>query len=485
MIESDYRYDHLRFTLRPDRRIPINIRQNCFPTGYEDGVFYFPIADKTARDLFDCHVDPLSGSFICSGGAVFTTRKGIANFVDIKINGIDYLNRKELVFTVGDPIVIDTIIRKVGSDKCLKLTLDNDNQVVGIELNGTNQYQINYGGALSINVRGEISAPRGIIVNKINFGNTKDVSFNVRFFDKKEDEIINFDGEDIIEIDGTKLGDNEWSQLKVGSKIIINRGDRETEISFVDQKLVLKKQNAEIEIVDINLPRDLLGNVIKSSIEGTLMANVGGAIIAYAPLPTTQLPPAQTKTLTLALYHIKGEYEAFTGPDSCNFNDPVLGQDGKEQVRQIPIRVEQKSSQATQGPVISQVTRNPLGKIEKEKIDNIMITATITHPDGIKSAKLNCIRPDGAQILPIDGRQQSNNIYQFVISQTDLTVASKYKCKIEAESLNERARINTYDIEFEVRCGPENNNYGDCKGSDCIFGSNKLTTGLKCPSSSN
>jgi hypothetical protein len=62
--DSTVRYDHLK--------IKINLAsgydaEKCFPDGHEDGIFYFPIADKTARDLLDCFVDQ-RGVFRCTRG---------------------------------------------------------------------------------------------------------------------------------------------------------------------------------------------------------------------------------------------------------------------------------------------------------------------------------------------------------------------------------------------------------------------------------
>ncbi len=76
VVERQYRFDHLKFTLRTDRRILPNIKPNCFSTGFEKGVFYFPITDRTAYDITDCTVDPISGVFSCGSGTAFFSRKG-------------------------------------------------------------------------------------------------------------------------------------------------------------------------------------------------------------------------------------------------------------------------------------------------------------------------------------------------------------------------------------------------------------------------
>ena len=76
VIEDSKRYDHIR--------IKINLKpgfsaDKCFPPGHKDGVFYFPIVDKTARDLLDCFVDQ-KGIMKCTRGIEWE-QKGDAYFV--------------------------------------------------------------------------------------------------------------------------------------------------------------------------------------------------------------------------------------------------------------------------------------------------------------------------------------------------------------------------------------------------------------------
>jgi len=66
-VPSQYRYDHIKVTLYPDKQDAAK----CFPKGSvvgNAGVFYFPIHDATPRDLLQCKVEPTGGIFLCSFG---------------------------------------------------------------------------------------------------------------------------------------------------------------------------------------------------------------------------------------------------------------------------------------------------------------------------------------------------------------------------------------------------------------------------------
>ncbi|MBU1005068.1 MAG: hypothetical protein KJ561_04530 [Nanoarchaeota archaeon] len=85
---SSYRYDHLKFVLNVDRNMAANKGDTtkCFPEGHEDGVFYFPITDYTAREIAGCVLDAASGMFSCQGGASFFYEQGNAYFTEITLN---------------------------------------------------------------------------------------------------------------------------------------------------------------------------------------------------------------------------------------------------------------------------------------------------------------------------------------------------------------------------------------------------------------
>ncbi len=478
VIDDNYRYDHIKIVLRPDRRISPNLKPNCFPSGYGDGVFYFPLIEKSSRDVFDCRVDVSTGAIICGQGATFATKKGVAEFVDILINNVDYTKTNELVFNAGDPLKIDTTIRSVGQNKCLKVTFDGQSQAAEV-FEGIQQYAIDIG-QLSIGSRTEIQEPTGIRVQKISLGNSKDVSINVRFWDRNNDGVIDLDrANDEIYIDGTRkmIGDILNSKITT-----INPGDEKVEVSIENQRIILKKQDAEVAIVAVEIPRSNNGETIKDDsgfgfIQGTIriFATIGAT-------GTTQPQPSQPKQLIINLYYTFENSESGVGVDACNYNDAVIGAGGKSQERRITIRVELKpTSSSLQGPIITPQAIG--GPFQKDKINVIPIYATITHQDGIKTPQLVCTRPDGNKLSAVFGSPQGSNKYEFDIFSSDLQVAGKYSCTITAESKNPQVRINTKILNpFEIQCGPENNQYGICTtdGKKCMHGSTLISGGLEC-----
>ncbi|MBU1704441.1 MAG: hypothetical protein KJ922_03685, partial [Nanoarchaeota archaeon] len=85
IVTAPYRYDHLKFTLRADRSIVTGGDvSKCFPDGHEDGVFYFPITDYSARDITSCKV-LIDGTFDCSQAASFFYENGLAEIKGVQI----------------------------------------------------------------------------------------------------------------------------------------------------------------------------------------------------------------------------------------------------------------------------------------------------------------------------------------------------------------------------------------------------------------
>ena len=146
VVSSLYRYDHLKFTLRPSIKLKGNLRATCFPPGHEDGVFYFPLTDKTARDIAACKLEPVSGVFQCTGALDFWSKKGLANIVDVSINGEKAKDNSFTIFR-GEPLILTPTVFKTPSSpsKCLVMQLEKQgvgltSQVETINVDGTYQY---------------------------------------------------------------------------------------------------------------------------------------------------------------------------------------------------------------------------------------------------------------------------------------------------------------------------------------------------------
>lgn len=489
-FEYDVRYDHLKFVLKTDRRIPPNTKANCFPSGYEDGVFYFPLHDKTIRDIADCRVDPLSGSFTCGASSVFTTKKGFASFVDLFINGVNTLERDRLVFNVGDSLVIDTNIRKVGADKCLSATIDNHEEVMGIDVDGVYPYQMVLGTTLSTIQPADIQAPKEITVSKLPSSNPNPVSIKILFYDADNDGWISFAPDSAGNKDGSKdVIEIESNQIPISSLTapkILNKGtNNEVEVSLSDYKIVLKKQKAEIEILAAVIPKDLAGKaqatkkITDASGKAIDVGVVDANIVVSGTTTAAQPPQSQVKTLVIGLYHLKGDAEKFTNAGDCDLNNPVYGSQQTEQKRTIMITVQQRPTGAeTQGPSIRNL-KIP-GTVQKEKTGEIRITAEITHASGIKSAVMACKKPDGNDLPVPLPNSLSNNLYDFVIGINSINMAGKYQCTITATAQNPAAKTNSYTASFEVMCGGPPSDYGFCEEDKCMLGSTKINGGLQC-----
>ncbi len=119
---SPYRYDHLMFKLRVDRNYEKNEGDisKCFPTGHEDGIFYFPITDFTAREVAGCSTDITTGTFSCRQGASFFYEEGDAWFNEIIVGGSttkNILKPEGATFYAGNNEPINALVKYSKDDR--------------------------------------------------------------------------------------------------------------------------------------------------------------------------------------------------------------------------------------------------------------------------------------------------------------------------------------------------------------------------------
>jgi len=163
IITSKYRFDHLKFTLRTSSKInryAASSKGNCFPTGHEDGIFYFPITDKTATSVVGCAASADSGVFYCEAGDLMWDKQGRAYFNSAKINDKS-VSDENLTVKLGSDIFFDVEIFNAGNPKCLLIELDKPGQKADvhkltIDFQGSQQLQEPLGNATWTN-----SAPTG------------------------------------------------------------------------------------------------------------------------------------------------------------------------------------------------------------------------------------------------------------------------------------------------------------------------------------
>jgi len=465
--EDNVRYDHLKFTLRPDRKIDAKNRDKCFPSGYEDGVFYFPLIDKTPRDIFGCSADPLSGSFTCGTGSTFGSQKGTAEFISIKLgpDEIDYLNKQELVFGAGDTIQIVPTIRNVGKDKCLKSSLDRVVFDVAGITQGTNQYPI----ISPVLTLGQEQVKANYLqVRDAGSTNEIDVGIDVKFYDTSRDGQIDFSSDEV----------------KIDSGEII----RISGLLDSEQKLIISKNGARVQVESAAIRRtDGKSICIEKvrNLENVECVSDTIRILKAQQQGTTPTQP-QPKTLTLTLVNLRQDVETYQGnPDDCNFNDFVVYGE-KQQTRDIPIRVELRTSKeaALQGPIIDAITINSVSITSLPKVkkgDIVILSIRFRNPNEVKSALFSYTTPDGTSGTA-ELKLTSKGFFEVQIGTHNLGSAGEFRGTITAESKVPNAKKAEKEIKFDVQCGGENNEYGLCDiYGECKAGTKTIPSALPCP----
>ncbi|MBI4439712.1 fibronectin type III domain-containing protein [Candidatus Woesearchaeota archaeon] len=296
------RYDHLKFVLKPNVGIQKNLKSSCFPEGNEDGVFYFPITDKTAQDIADCRVDATSGVFACDQGIAFLGNKGTASIEGIEIeSGVRTITKE---FTrqsgsirglyYGDELSVKPWInRGAGPDVCLEMELEGAQGpegtplIMGITTQGSNDY-----GLFNLGKLKQVTGPRldyqssqftlsyGTITN-----DKVDSTLTIEFIDGDSpvDGKITFsaDSKDKVKINGDGEG-----TISEGHATFQGFG---TEITLTPKGAITPGQSFKITVVN----------------------------------PSSTI---STKKLNLRLNYLTADAEGkFNSPEDCNINDPVKG----------------------------------------------------------------------------------------------------------------------------------------------------------------
>jgi len=323
IITSLNRYDHLKFVLRAGHDVPADIREKCFPEGHEDGVFYFPIRDRTARDILACYVDITTGVFTCLPGLPFFETKGTGYFVDLKLNGQDADGFDEI--GLHEKLTLSpTIWRAEGPDLCLYTEWMQEggrkNEFLSpVEMAGTQEYppiiidsdtgisgvsfyrvtpSIAGGGLHPSTLRPEPDAT-------LNPGDT----MTVFFYDEKEDSTIEISR---TSTDKVKIAGPGSDYVEIGTSDYWIRdaaGDR----------FVLRKEGIAFQVTHVTLPPGAreIGFTIRTEQSATTARQA-------------------TKTLKVSLVRLKEGLERYTSAADCNKADKVRYQN---QVQEKPFSI--------------------------------------------------------------------------------------------------------------------------------------------------
>jgi len=388
IVTSQYRYDHLKFVLRPDREIKEELKERCFPEDYKNGVFYFPIVDRTARDIAACWVDVTQGTFRCLSGRAFWGIKGSAYIDKVRLNGMEiYTDKVNEGFVSGQPLILTTSIWKSeGPDQCLvteKYNVNNQlekQKISPVNMDGLVEYTVPIG-ELKIGTGERVQSIDGIALDYLQLANTQRVEFLVDFKDGDNDGKFNISA--VSKDEGT-IDNKNWKQyLKEGG-------------------LILEKNGVKLNITGIGL-------VSSTTEEDRTIQSTTGTIVVQSE------GGAEENIIKLRLVHLKDSNQTYSDENECNLNEPVkYNQDPQERSYKIRITPSTKTPESDNPPEI--VSFKVEGKEHREdpiKVEDgvINITASFTDDKGLKEAKLFIKEGDRdykiAKETTLSGKQQN------------------------------------------------------------------------------
>lgn len=416
VIEDSYRYDHLKITLRTDRRITPEMQKNCFPPGHENGVFYRPIIDRTARDIVDCTVDPLSGVFKCDQGTSFFASKGIAQILEVKIgDGVNDVNpdtakKEELEFQLGRPLYVSARVMKTGKPKCLRISITPDaiqDRFEKIELDGINEIgPIEITPQLDITGRGNYESP-GIPIDVESQNNQNIVSISVKFIDNHNplppftsSDVTKYSRDDTVIIDAidinlqgrdyfpnVKEGDLEKVIDKTNSpNILIIKKDGQTKEKITVEDKTIRIETGGVIAVIKDVP--YLEKQTKYPNTEKNVWSAEGVIKIYPPQQSSS--SQQSKTITIGVYNMKERKDDIYDLSDCNPNDQVV----VKPPYKITVSKQGAPAEALK-PIIGNINIRPSVQVIGEPVE---ISAKITHPLGVKNVQIEIVGPQGKDV---------------------------------------------------------------------------------------
>ncbi|MBI3035214.1 hypothetical protein HYY71_02735, partial [Candidatus Woesearchaeota archaeon] len=470
LIDSNRRYDHLKFILRTDRKVLPSARPKCFPTGNDDGVFYFPIVDKTAKDIADCTVDFSLGLINCGSAASFFSRKGIAELVKVTIwqGDVERIaeDGKTITLDAGEPLKVGARVRKTGQDKCLKVSISSGEVNPQYELITENSTQdipaITLTSSLAVSGRPpRISPTSGIDVKEIELRNDQQIKIPIDFYDFPED------GDGRID-----LSENSEDKVKIGNQPI-----KDVKDFIKGGKFIIEGQNYKIEIVRVELPRDSVSRLVTREIdlgfgkkkypfkEGTVEINPPGP----TPGPETQ----QRKTVLVELLHTREDSQGTVS--DCNDDDVIIKKPYTIVIQPKRVAASEQAPEIGR-PSIESV--NPRRDKNIRKGDSVEITSKITDRSRLENVRLVIKGQKGNDVI-VQPQQPVSNNYKFIFNTNNAQVAGKYTGYINATNQNGKSSEKAIP-EFNIQCG-QGDTYGLCREDKCILNNREIRSELDCP----
>ncbi|MBI2134535.1 hypothetical protein HYU09_00960 [Candidatus Woesearchaeota archaeon] len=517
IVSSLYRYDHLKFTLRPSPKLKGNLRSTCFPPGHEDGVFYFPLSDKTARDIAACKLEPISGVFQCTGALDFWSKKGLANIVDVTINGEKPKDNSFTVFR-GDPLILTpTIFKTPGSpSKCLVMQLEkqgvgiNYPKVETINVDGTYQYSpitldenvqpvqnlgilpsARFDGCESVDKASrlcqDIMSRQRPTIGVLQRGNIQDIDLAVTFIDEKPE-----DGR----IDTSESSQDIMQVSILGSAVdskVLGKGGWYDESR---KKPVIDKPEYNIKLQINSVPP--FTSEVKSATYTQLIPSITGSqtgisstgINTFTNLNTLSdniwrlrlsLFEADENTFLCQRYNA-GELVQYQGTkQEKTYTIRVAGQSLDADAPRVTVNVfpaEIKQTGETARLTVEATDETKLGKINFE----------LTKPGAFRS-NWNNVNSQLESLCRSDALQGSGDSKVCLIdvdgSKLDADIPGTYRVTVTVPDEDKISHLTTREATIEVLCGPSSDNsYGVCmQGGRCsnvLKDVGNCQTGFEC-----
>lgn len=490
IITNQYRFDHLKFKLYLDQDIDSDLHEDCFPEGHEDGVFYFPLRDKTIQDLVTCTVDASQGQFICQPPIDFWTAKGRAVLNEIFVNSEKFKKGDDISVYEGQALTIEPNIRKLqGAPVCLVVEVDKygvrDSYATLIDAPGDyNQKMVleeqirlgqsrgtrgpfsgdanpmpkDYPGDDDEKKRYELALKRSYVeFRTLQATNTADETIILEFFDLKgyggrgtKDGKINLDknSEDQVSINGGLKKDlgSYWDESK--NTIILN-------FTVDSTKEVIKTK-----ITKVDWPQNF-GTKIHSIKYNLPIAHVRDK--------------EQTWTLIVSLQEVR------EGDLKCSYpTDEIIKYQGQKQQKEIDLRVKDKESE---DPLVPEVNIEVAPEIDFSKHKELHVTITasdkeseiysvdteVLHPLGIEKSWILKKEKNTLECDPSEDKGD-NKYYvdcQFTIGKGEFNIAGDYTIEATVKDNDEIEKEATDKKIVSVLCYDGGGSSGKCEKDKC------------------
>ncbi len=338
---SAYVYDHLKVELN----MAADKKKKCLPDGYQDGVFYFPVSDRTPVTNYGCEIVPSSGTVLCTSG--LATEFGFGNLM---IHSMDMSSMSSSVY-VGQTVTAYPLITKTGTTKmCLQYKVykgdpETGQQILGPiikEISENQQYSNQryeeglplwpngvpsdlIGGAINGVVKKIVieGASDNTLANALTVGitpspNSISGTMNIRLTDADGDGQIICNGKDTYSIDGSSA--QILTSSSSGCKIsrTIQSGEISAILTKVGPSSSSTSDKANYGGKTFVITYDITGTSGTTSNEAKMTL----LIQALVPQTTTGLCSAGTLISSQAGGELRWPFMVYrTNPDPCKTNE--------------------------------------------------------------------------------------------------------------------------------------------------------------------